>query len=399
MSKTEVLLGVSGSIAAYKALELVRLLKRQGWGVTVVMTRVATKLVGVESFRTLTGREVAHELFPRQRLFSSPVEHIDLATTPDVILVAPATANILGKLAAGIADDLLSTLLLAVPEEKIRAGRVLFAPAMNVNMWHNPVVQENIRKLQTSGYRFVSPGKGELACGETGVGRMAEPEEIFNQCRAALEELPNLSGVSILITTGRTEEPLDPVRIITNRSSGRMGVEIARSFKAAGARTQLVAGAVSVPLPEDAIQVQTSQEMNEAVLRLLPETEVLIMCAAVADYTPKTVAEEKYHEPTLTLKLVRTPDILATVASRKQKPLLVGFSLDSSLTRAKEKLRHKQLDLIVANPPATAGSEKIRPTIVFSTGKQQRLPELTKTEFALQLVKIVARLYQKRKLQ
>lgn len=397
MSTTEILLGVTGSIAAYKALELVRLFKRQGWGVTVVMTRAATKLVGFESFRTLTGREVGRELFPHQKLFSSPVEHIDVATTPDLVLIAPATANILGKLAAGIADDLLSTLLLAVPEEKIRAGRVLFAPAMNANMWHNPVVQENIRKLEAAGYRFISPGKGELACGETGPGRMAEPEEIFTRCRTALEELPDLSGVSVLITTGRTEEPLDPVRIITNRSSGRMGVEIARSFQAAGAQTRLIAGAVSVPLPDDAIRVQTTQEMTGVVWQLLPETEILIMAAAVTDYMPKAVAKEKYHEPGLSLKLVRTPDILATVAREKNKPLLVGFSLDSSLKRAQEKLRNKHLDLIVANPPTTAGSNKIRPTLLFSTGKQQRLPELTKADFALKLVKIVGRLYQQRK--
>ncbi|NPV14934.1 bifunctional phosphopantothenoylcysteine decarboxylase/phosphopantothenate--cysteine ligase CoaBC [candidate division WOR-3 bacterium] len=397
MSNPEVLLGVTGSIAAYKALELVRLFKRQNWGVTVVMTRAATKLVGVESFRTLTNRAVALKLFPAERHFSAPVEHIDLATSPDLIVVAPATANILGKLASGIGDDLLSTLLLAVPQEKVKAGRVLFAPAMNVNMWHNPIVQANIEKLKATGYCFIEPDQGELACGTIGTGRMAEPAEIFARCRAALESLPDLNGVSVLVTTGRTEEPLDPVRIITNRSSGRMGVEIARAFKAAGARTRLIAGAVSVPLPADAIRVQTTEEMAEAVLRSLPETDILVMCAAVADYQPAKVAKEKYHTADLSLKLVRTPDILSLVAARKEKPFLVGFSLDANLERAKEKLRAKHLDLIIANPPTTAGSERIAAQLLFASGKQERLPEMDKAEFALKLVKTVGQIYKKRK--
>ena len=397
MSNPELLLGVTGSIAAYKALELVRLFKRHNWGVTVVMTRAATKLVGVESFRTLTNRAVGLNLFPPQRQFSATVEHIDLATAPDLIVVAPATANILGKLAAGIGDDLLSTLLLAVPQEKVTAGRVLFAPAMNVNMWRNPIVQANIAKLKSAGYTFIEPQSGELACGTIGAGRMAEPAEIFARCRAALEALPNLHGVSVLVTTGRTEEPLDPVRIITNRSSGLLGVEIARAFKAAGATTRLIAGAVSVPLPEDAIRVQTTAEMARAVLKALPATDILIMCAAVADYQPAKVAQAKHHETDLTLKLVRTPDILSLVAGQKEKPLLVGFSLDSSWERAKAKLRTKKLDLIIANPPVTAGSEKIQARLLFAAGKQQRLPEMTKAEFALKLVKIVGTLYRKGK--
>ncbi|MEO0071338.1 MAG: flavoprotein, partial [candidate division WOR-3 bacterium] len=198
----EVLLGVTGSIAAYKALELVRLIREADWGVTVVMTRSATRLVGVDSFRTLTGRPVALELFLRERPLTTTLQHIDLASGADLIVVAPATANIIGKLASGIGDDLLSTILLAVPREKVRTGRVCFAPAMNTNMWENPVVQGNVEKLKSLGYRFIPPGTGKLACGDTGTGRMASPEEIFAFLRATIQGLPELKGVSVLITTG-----------------------------------------------------------------------------------------------------------------------------------------------------------------------------------------------------
>lgn len=395
MRDTELLLGVTGSIAAYKALELVRLFRHQGWGVTVVMTRSAAKLIGIDSFRTLTGRPVALELFPRHRPDRSALEHIDLATRPDLLLIAPATANIIGKLSAGIADDLLSTLLLAVPAEKIQHGRVIFAPAMNVHMWENPVVQANVKKLQNLGYRFIPPGTGELACGATGAGRMANPEEILSVCRTALAALPDLSGIKVLVTMGRTEEPLDPVRIITNRSSGRMGLEIFRAFKAAGANTRLISGAVSVPLPETALRVTTTREMAQAVLQALPETDILIMCAAVADYEPRQVAREKRHADRLEIELVRTPDILKLVAAQKKKPFLVGFSLDTSIARAEVKQRTKKLDLVVANPVSTAGAETIRATLLDKSGKRERLPELTKADFALKLVKKVAQIYRK----
>lgn len=391
----EVLLGVTGSIAAYKALELVRLLRQAHWGVTVVMTRSATRLVGVESFRTLSGRPVALELFPQERPFAVSVEHIDLATGADLIIVAPATANIIGKLAAGIADDLLSTILLAVPREKVRTGRVCFAPAMNTNMWENPIVQENVKKLVTLGYRFISPGTGKLACGDIGTGRMASPEEVFAFLRARIEGLPDLKGVSVLITTGRTEEPIDPVRVITNRSSGLLGLAIAQAFRASGANVKLIAGAVSFPLPEGAVCVQTTEEMAKAVLKALPEAEILIMCAAVADYQPGERQKEKRHEKELSLRLKRTTDILKEVALRKGQRLVVGFSLDDSLTRAKAKLLEKKLDLIVANPTSTAGAKTIKPTLIFSSGKVQHLPEQDKADFALKVVKIIADLYQK----
>ncbi|MEO0020157.1 MAG: bifunctional phosphopantothenoylcysteine decarboxylase/phosphopantothenate--cysteine ligase CoaBC [candidate division WOR-3 bacterium] len=396
MEKVEVLLGVTGSIAAYKALDLLRLFKKTGWNVTVVMTRSATQLVTPESFRALSGRAVAFELFPKERVSSAGVEHIELATQPDLIVVAPATANIIGKLAAGIADDLLSTLLLAVPQKKVTAGRVVLAPAMNSNMWCNPIVQANISRLTELGYRFIQPETGALACGETGVGRMAPPETILYFCRAVLGKLPDLRGIPVLITTGRTEESIDPVRVVTNRSSGLMGVEVARAFAAAGAETTVVAGAVSVTLPENVIRVRTTAEMAEVVLKLLPKVKILVMCAAVADYQPSSVGKAKYHQEEVTLTLKRTPDILTEVAKVPHRPILIGFSQDDSLAHARMKLRAKSLDLIIANPFATAGSEQIKPTLIYRSGKTKHLPQMPKTDFAFELVRIVAGILRKK---
>lgn len=401
-----VLLGVTGGIAAYKALELVRLFRREGWHVTVAMTRAGRRFVGAESFRALSGNPVALELFPasRERYVarpksgtpgkSGPVEHVDLATSADLVVVAPATANIIGKLAAGIADDLLSTVLLAVPPATLAAGRVIIAPAMNVNMWQHSSVQANIRRLGEQGYVFVAPEWGELACGTQGQGRMAEPTSILEICRAALGRSPTpaLNGVNVVVTAGRTEEPLDPVRVITNRSSGRLGVELCRALAAAGADVTLVAGPMSVPPPSGirVCQVNTTAEMLVAVSRLLPATRVLVMCAAVADYRPARQSRAKYHAARLALRLERTPDILGTVARAEHHAVVVGFSLDESLARARNKLKTKRLDLIVANPPATAGAETIQATIIPRRGSVRRLPPLPKSGFARRLVGIIA---------
>ncbi len=392
----EVLLGVCGSIAAYKALELVRLFQKKNWQVTAVLTRAAAKLVGIDSFRTLTGREVAVSLFPKFKTFNQKVEHVDLAEKSDLIVVAPATANIIGKLTNGIADDLLSTLLLAVPQEKVRAGRVIFAPAMNQHMWLNPIVQANVNKLTGLGYRIVMPSAGELACDQIGIGRMAHPEEIITACEVIINEVSPLNEVPVLITTGRTEEPIDPVRIITNRASGLMGVEITRVLRAIGATVTLIAGAVSVPIPSDAVRVRTAEEMKKAVVKYLPSTKILIMCAAVADYQPVQPAREKIHKPTLTIKLKRTDDILSIASRQKNRPLLVGFSQDDSLTNAKVKLQEKGLDLIIANPTTTAGSNRIRPTLIFSSGKVLPMEEMNKSDFAVVLVKVIAQLFKER---
>jgi phosphopantothenoylcysteine decarboxylase/phosphopantothenate--cysteine ligase len=399
-------MGVTGGIAAYKALELVRLFRKAGWDVAVVMTRAARKFVGPESFAALTGRPVALELFPRNRLKPAgsgggSVEHVDLAGWADLIVVAPATANIIGKLAAGVADDLLSTLLLAVPAETRDRGRVLFAPAMNVNMWQSPTVQSNVRKLMGYGYRFLEPARGELACGACGAGRLPEPGVIFERCRAALAEtaVPDLAGVRVLVTTGRTEEPLDPVRVITNRSSGRMGREVATAFARAGADVTLIAGPVSVPLPQDvrAVSVSTTEEMREAVLQRLGDTDILVMCAAVSDYRPARAARTKRSARSLVLELERTPDILTDVSKRKHSALVVGFSLDDALDRARAKIERKRLDLIVANPTDTPGSDFIKPRLLFASGRSSALPAMPKAEFARRLVGVVAGLHRRKK--
>ncbi len=414
-----VLLGVTGGIAAYKALELVRLSNKAGWDVQTVMTESARKFVGPESFRALTGHPVALELFPRKRATfdarrptpdsvpgfkrgasgvkhpASRVEHVDLATSANLVVVAPATANIIGKLASGIADDLLSTLLLAVPKQTVQAGRVLFAPAMNTNMWQNPAVTANVRELSAAGYRFIPPGEGELACGTSGSGRMAEPSIIFEHCRAALAghepaigRSPLFSGVRVVVTAGRTEEPLDPVRVITNRSSGRMGIEIARAFLEAGAEVRLVAGEASFPLPTGVtvIRAPTTDKMLRAVLAALPRTDVLVMSAAVADYRPVRPARTKRHEQSLTIRLKRTPDILKEVGRRRHHAVVVGFSLDDSPARAGTKLKEKNLDLIVANPFVTAGSGTIKARLIARSGESRDLRPMSKPDFARLLV-------------
>jgi len=393
----EILLGVTGSIAAYKSLELLRLFRKKGWNVTVVLTRSAAKLTGIDSFRALSGREVGLDLFPKYRIPHDSIHHIDLAVQPDLTVIAPATANIIGKLAHGIADDLLSTILLAIPSEKVSSGRVLIAPAMNSNMWLNPIVQENIRRLAAFGYRFINPETGELACGMVGTGRMASPELILETCCACLTQLPDFTGVRVLVTTGRTEEPLDPVRVITNRSSGIMGLEIAKAFKAAGSTVKLIAGEVTVQLPPDAIRVRTTAEMATAVENRLPETDILVMCAAVADYQPVKTARAKLHAPNLTVAFRRTPDILKIVSSAKYRPFTVAFSQDDSVKMAHKKLREKQPELIVANPVKTAGSSTIRPVIIYRSGKTRRLQEMSKTDFARELVKIVGTIYRSNK--
>lgn len=396
------ILGVTGGIAAYKAVELLRLMRRAGWQVTVVMTRAARRFVGQESFRALSGSEVAVELFPRHR--QSPpgcgqVAHVDLVSSADIVVVAPATANCIGKLAAGIADDLLSTLLLAVPQNLVRTGRAIIAPAMNSNMWQHPAVRANVDRLAGQGYRFVGPESGELACGSEGVGRMASPEAVFAVCQAAVTDLlPSLAGVRVLITVGRTEEPLDPVRVITNRSSGRTGVELVSAFAASGAKVDLVAGRVDVPLPglSSVTRVTTADEMLAAVSAKLSATDVLVMCAAVADYRPVRASRTKRHKADLEVHLQRTPDILKHVWVERRRTgmprAVVGFSLDDSLARARNKLRRKRLDVIVANPLCTPGSEEICPTIISGDGRSRSLGRMSKMLFARELVRVVARL-------
>ncbi|HDQ99546.1 MAG TPA: bifunctional phosphopantothenoylcysteine decarboxylase/phosphopantothenate--cysteine ligase CoaBC [candidate division WOR-3 bacterium] len=398
------LLGVTGGIAAYKTLEVVRRFRRLNWEVQVVMTASARRLLGPESFTALAGRPVAHELFPKKRLVTkdsaSPhtaFSHIDLARWADVVLVAPATANCLGKLAAGIADDLLSTLLLAVPIETVRNGRALIAPAMNSRMWEHPSVRRNTALLREQGYVIVTPARGELACGDTGPGRLADVEDLAGAVTAAAEasaRLPDLAGTRVVVTAGRTEEPLDPVRVLTNRSSGRLGVALARVFRLAGADVRLVCGAVSVPLPASipATPAPTADAMLVAVTDAAADCDILVMCAAVGDYRPASVSRNKTHATRLTLVLEKTPDILKAVTASKRPPVVIGFSHDPSVAAAREKLRRKRLDLVVANPFETAGADTIGATLVPARGRTTRLSARSKESFARRLAAEAARL-------
>ncbi|MFO7639010.1 MAG: bifunctional phosphopantothenoylcysteine decarboxylase/phosphopantothenate--cysteine ligase CoaBC [bacterium] len=397
------LLGVTGGIAAYKTLELVRCFRRLGWEVQVVMTAAARRLVGTESFTSLAGRPVASELFPggRRRPAAAGIAHIDLARWADVVLVAPATANCLGKLCAGIADDLLSTLLLAIPPEAVRAGRVLLAPAMNSRMWEHPSVRRNLAELEAQGYVSIPPEPGELACGESGPGRLAEVKDIAGAVTAAANDaarLPDLTGVRVVVTAGRTEEPLDAVRVLTNRSSGRLGIELARAFRLARADVRLVCGAVSVPLPA-AIPVETAataEAMHAALDKALPGCDLLVMCAAIGDYRPARPSRAKTHAARLTLVLEKTPDILKAVTARNRPKVVIGFSHDPSVAAAREKLRAKRLDLVVANPYPTAGARDIAATLVPARGRAVRLPAQAKERFSRRLVVEAGRLLAER---
>jgi phosphopantothenoylcysteine decarboxylase/phosphopantothenate--cysteine ligase len=408
LKERRIVLGVTGGIAAYKVLELVRLLWKAGHEVQVVMTAHARKLIGPESFAALSGRPVAYDLFPRQRLESkiqnrkSKIEHVDLACWADLVLVAPATANFLGKLATGIADDLLSTILLAVPGTTLESGRVILAPAMNANMWLHPAVQENVAVLAKRGYVIASPDQGELACGTTGPGRLPEPLVLLDLCQAALAgkgALPDLTGLRVLVTAGRTEEPLDPVRIITNRSSGRMGIAICRQFVLARASVRLIAGPVSVPLPAGiaVAGVRTTEEMLGAVLKHLPEADVLVMCAAPADFRPARPSPGKRRDKKLMLELVRTPDILKAVSRTEHHALVVGFSLDPSAARARRKLEEKNLDLVVANDYSTPEADTIKPRLIYAKGRARVLPVMSKEEFGRRLVKEAAMMLERRR--
>jgi len=405
-----VLLGVTAGIAAYKSLELVRLLRKAGCEVQVVMTRHATKLVGPESFRALSGRPVALELFPRARPEDtgsrskignrrSKILHVDLAAWADLVVVAPATANVMAKLCLGLADDLLSTLLLAVPDRVRSSGRFLLAPAMNTNMWQSPSVRKNALTLTRQGYRLIGPDAGELACGTVGPGRMLEAKTIADACLAALSSrTQELAGFRVVVTAGPTEEPLDPVRVITNRSSGRMGIALAEAFARAGASVGLVCGPVAVPLPQQlpVARVRTSEDMRKAVLERVGKADVLLMCAAVSDFRPARVRREKSHGDRLQLALVRTKDILEAVSRTRHHALVIGFSLDPSPAAARRKLTAKRLDLVVANDYSTPGSDSIKATLFARGAKPRALPRMSKTQFAEKLVSVVAEALEKR---
>jgi phosphopantothenoylcysteine decarboxylase/phosphopantothenate--cysteine ligase len=349
----KIVLGVTGGIAAYKAAELVRELVRAEAEVHVVMTWSAQAFVTPLTFQTLSGDKVVTELF--SLIEESEIGHISLADRAEVLVIAPATANIIGKIASGIADDMLTTIVMATQ------APVLLAPAMNVHMWENPLCQENIGRLRSRGYHFIDPESGELACGYEGKGRLAEIPAIVERIRAILSS-QDLKGESVLVTAGPTEEPIDPVRFISNRSSGKMGFALARAAARRGAEVLLVAGPCALPFPAGVrgIRVQTAAEMREAVLGNLERSSILIMASAVSDYRPKERFPEKIkkNSGSLVVDLELNPDILGEAGKRKGKCFLVGFAAETEnlLQNARRKLAEKNLDLIVANDVSQPGA-------------------------------------------
>jgi phosphopantothenoylcysteine decarboxylase/phosphopantothenate--cysteine ligase len=374
-----VLLGVTGSIAAYKACEVLRALQREGADVRVLMTEAARRFVAPLTFETLSGHEVITELFPDHRTVTT--RHIAVAEWADCILVCPATANAVGKAASGIADDFLSTVILAA------RSRVVFAPAMDFRMVTNPVYLENCRKLISLGFGFVQPQEGHLASGATGSGRLADTDSIMDGVRSALLGSSRLSGRLILVTAGPTREPVDPVRCLTNRSSGKMGFALAESAALRGASVTLVAGPVPLHpfMGIKTVRVETAAEMAEAILSEWPSHDALVMAAAVADFRLKKNPKNKIKKSdTLTLELEATRDILSACGRNKGARIAVGFALETEngVENAREKLQSKNLDLICLNDPSEPGSgfdsDTNRVICIDRDGKAEEWPLLPK---------------------
>jgi phosphopantothenoylcysteine decarboxylase/phosphopantothenate--cysteine ligase len=381
-----VCLGVTGGIGAYKAVEVARLLQQRGHDVQVVMTRAACRFIGPVTFEAITGRPVITSQFARG--MNADIEHIALASEAALLLVAPATANIIGKFANGIADDFLSSLYLAT------RAPVIVAPAMNTNMWNHEAVQANLARLAARGVACVDPGEGYLACGWVGKGRLAEPEAIVDAALARLQPGTTLAGRRILVTAGPTYEDIDPVRYLGNRSSARMGFAVAREAARRGADVRLVCGptALTPPAVTEVVWVRSAREMHAAVMARTADLDAAIMAAAVADYTPARGAEPQKIEKggPLTLALERTPDILKALGEARggsARPVLIGFAAETrdAVARARVKLVGKRADLIVANDVSAPGSgfdvDTNQVTLVAKDAAQA-LPLLSKDDVA-----------------
>ena len=378
-----VVLGVTGGIACYKAVELVRLLVKNGFKVQVIMTRGAMEFVTPLTFQTLSGNPVATETFSLTQ--ESEIGHINLADSADLLVIAPATANVIGKLASGIADDLLTTVLMATQ------APVLLAPAMNIHMYENVIVQENLRRLRRVGYHIMDPAEGYLACGYEGKGRLPDPEKISDEIERLLRK-KDLAGENFLITAGPSREPLDPVRYISNRSSGKMGYALARAALRRGATVALVSGPTALEPPSGArlIEVNTAAEMREAVLKEYPHSSAVIMAAAVADYHAVAPSGQKIKRGVgdLELRLIPNPDILKELGQNKDGKWLVGFAAETeNLTaNAQKKLHEKNLDIVIANNVAEEGSgfdgDTNVGTIIDRTGAVRSLPLMSKDDLA-----------------
>jgi phosphopantothenoylcysteine decarboxylase/phosphopantothenate--cysteine ligase len=391
----KVALGVCGGIAAYKAAEIVRLLQDRGIRVQVIMTDSAQEFVRPLTFAALSGEKVITGMFNRdagtEPNIDSAIEHIAVAQSIDALVVVPATADVLAKFAQGIAGDFLTTLYLAT------TAPVVVAPAMNVNMWDHPATQQNLETLRKRGVKIVEPGCGYLACGMTGPGRLAENEAIVAAAMEALGASQDLSGETVLITAGPTREKIDPVRYLTNRSSGRMGYALAEAALRRGARVLLVTGPTSLKPPSAAevVGVESAKQMLDAVLRLLPESTIVIKTAAVADYTIANPAEQKLKRGrNMSLDLTPAPDILAEISRNKKSQLIIGFAAETEnvIENARKKLQSKSLDAIVVNDVSRegVGFDSDRNAVTIITGAETiPVPETTKWEVAQRVLDCV----------
>ncbi len=399
----KIALGVTGGIAAYKAAEIIRLLQDRGIRVQVIMTRAAQEFVRPLTFAALSGEKVITGMFgpgeEHEANIDSAIEHIAVAQAIDALLVAPATADVIAHFAQGIASDFLTTLYLAA------TAPVVVAPAMNVNMWNHSATQTNLEILRKRGVKVVEPGSGYLACGMVGAGRLADNEAIVAAVLETLGASQDLHGETVLITAGPTREKIDPVRFLTNRSSGRMGYAIAEAALRRGARVLLVSGPTSLTPPGAAefTSVESAEEMRDAVLKRLPEATIVIKTAAVSDYRPKAAAGQKLkRKGPLTLELEATPDILKEISQKKRTQIIVGFAAETEnvLENARQKLVSKNLDAIVVNDVSREGvgfdSDRNAVTII-SRDEVVDVPETTKWEVAQRVLDQVVKLRHSRK--
>ncbi len=396
LTNKRILLGISGGIAAYKSPDIVRRLRERGFEVRVAMTRAACEFVTPLTFQAVSGKSVHTHLLDASA--EAAMGHIELARWADTVLIAPATADYLAKLAHGIADDLLSTLCLAT------TSPIVVAPAMNRQMWDAEATRENVAVLKARGVTFLGPGDGSQACGEVGPGRMLEPADI-SALIAARYNCDKLRGLKVMVTAGATREALDPVRFISNQSSGKMGYAVANAAAEAGARVILVSGPTSLeaPLGVDRVCVNSAQEMFAAVMQRVGESQIFIGAAAVSDYAPKEYAEQKLKKSKdrMTIELVKTRDILAEVAAMDHAPFTVGFAAetDDVETYARDKLRKKSLDMIAANlvgvPGSGFGSDENALSVYWSGGAEE-LELAPKLHLARRLIGIVADRYREK---
>ncbi len=396
-----IVVGVSGGIAAYKACDVVSKLKKQGFEIDVIMTKNAQEFVSPLTFQTLSNRKVVTDMFERPSDWN--VEHIELAKKADVFVIVPATANIIGKIANGIADDMLTTTIMATEAKKV------IVPAMNTKMYHNPIVQENIMKLKRHGYYFIEPVSGLLACGDTGKGKMEEPGVIVEELCLIANQTQEMAGCKVTVTAGATMEDIDPVRYLTNRSTGKMGYAIAEQAVLKGATVVLISGKTNLTPPRGLskfIEIRSAQEMYQEVKREMVDTDILIKAAAVADFTPKVTAENKIkkQDDDLIIDLKRTKDIAFEMGKvKKSNQVIVGFAAEteSVLEHAVQKLKKKNLDFIVSNDLTKSGAGFGTDTNIVSfllpNGEIERYDLMQKKEVADNILKKAYTILQNRK--